>query len=307
MLMRYPKNWPPNTKILPSMKFGYLLLLFMGLCGASPAQKSKLDLNKPEDNLTAFIKMRASTKEGEETVYYWHGTVYSYIPGQRSQALFGLEAYNVARIVKVEGGYQMLTREVALYKDLQTGQILERWYNPFIQDTVDVVQVWNDPVNQQLMLKGRAGNWGVPWHRLGDGRISMNSDIFLFYPSPLKKAEFPENSRSDDYQAAELFQFFFNEADLNHRKKHSIYSEVAWTRISDFLPWMRMADRPGYLVYQCRGYKLMNGAFDALPTQMQEYVKARQPQFMRAPEAYASPNMTSWKYFYELKKGKAPK
>ncbi|HMO38533.1 MAG TPA: DUF1838 family protein [Saprospiraceae bacterium] len=296
--------------ILVRIRYSLLLLALCVLTSCIVAQRPgqvtlgaassvALDLDKPEDNLTAFVKMRASLKAGEETVYYWKGIIYSYIPGERGLPLFELEAYNVARIVPVEGGYQMLTREVALYKDLKTGEILEKWYNPFIQDTVNVVHVWNDPVNQQYLLKGRFGDWGVPWMRMGDGRIAMYSDIFLLYPSPLKREAFPENSRSDLYQASELFQFFINEADLNDASKQHVYSEVGWTRISDFLPWMRMGDRPGHLIYHCRGYKLMDGTFDALPAQVKAYVREHQPQFMHAPDTFESPNMTSWRYFLE--------
>jgi hypothetical protein len=256
-----------------------------------------IDLDKPEDNLAAFVRMRASLDLDKETVYYWKGLVYSYVPGERGRPLFELEAYNIARIVTVEGGYQMLTREVALYKDLETGEILERWYNPFIEDTVNVLHVWNDPVNQQLLLKGRFGDWGVPWMRMGEGRVAMYSDIFLYYPSPLKKEDFPENSRSDMYQAAELFQFFIGEEELNDRSKPSVYSEVGWTRISDFLPWMRMGERPGNLVYHCRGYKIMDGGFEALPKQMREYVLKNQPRFAGAPKTFTQPNETSWTYF----------
>jgi Protein of unknown function (DUF1838) len=280
-----------------------ILVFALAFSAASYAQKQqkKLDLDKPEDNFTAYLKMRLSLKEGEEVVYYWTGVVYNYLPGERGQALFGLEACNVAKMVKVDSVYQMLTREVALYKDLKTGQYLDRWYNPMIKDSVDVVHVWNDPVNQTLALKSRFGPWGVPWTRLGDGRISMNSDIFLLYPSPLKKADFPENSRSDQYQAAELFQFFMNEKDLNNPKLNSCYSEVSWTRISDFLPWLRMGDRPGHLVYQCRGYKIMGGSSEKLPSVFREYVRSKHPEFLDPPEKFSAPNMTSWRYFKKLK------
>ncbi len=282
-----------------------LLTALLGPVGTGLAQK--LDLARPEDNLKAFIKMRASLVEGEETVYYWKGRIYSYLPAERSVPLFDLEAYNIARVVKVDGGYQMLTREVAVYRDLKTGKILERWYNPLIKDSVDVVQVWNDPVNQDLLLKGRFGEWGVPWQPLGPGRVVMNSDIFLTYPSPLKKADFPDNSRSDTYQAAELFQFFIDEKDLTDPKKTNVYSEVSWARISDFLPWMRMADRPGSLVYHCRGSKLMgkgispSGSFELLPADLKAYVRKNQPVFTTAPLTKERDNMTSWKYFYQLK------
>ena len=283
------------------MKKCFLLSLLLPLCASTPGIAQKpLDLANPSDNMTAYIKMRGSLDSSEEVVYYWKGLIYSFIPGERSLPLFEMEAYNIAKTRPVEGGYEMLTREVALYRDLKTGEYLEKWYNPFIKDSVEVIHVWNDPVNQSFLLKSPRGDWGIPFMDQGNGRVAMFSDIFLLYPSPLPKAQYPENSRSDQYQAAELFQFFMNKADLDDPKKKSVYNEVGWTRLSDFLPWMRMADRPGYLVYQCRGYKIMGGAFDKLPEKLKTYVLGHHPEYATAPKVFTSPNMTSWRYFKKI-------
>lgn len=269
----------------------------------NPSKKEMLpllDLSKPEDNLKAFVKMRASLDTNEVTLYYWTGRIYSYIEGQRAQPLFDLEAMNIAIIKKVGNDYQMLTREAAVYRDITTGKIIEKWYNPFIKDSVDVVHVWNDPVNQTYALKGRFGDWGVSYKKQGDGRMAMYSDIFLLYPSPLPVKDFPENSRSDQYQAAELFQFFMDEKQLLNPKTKNIYSEVGWTRISDFLPWMKMSNKPGYLVYQCRGHKT-KGGFETVPDDFRNYILKHKPEFAAPPSTFTTPNMTSWKYFKELK------
>ncbi|MBK8056129.1 MAG: DUF1838 family protein [Saprospiraceae bacterium] len=263
--------------------------------------EKQLDLSNPADNLDAFVKMRASLDTNEVTVYYWTGRIYSYIDGERGKPLFDLEAMNIAIIKKDGNDYKMLTREAAIYRDINTGKIIEKWYNPFISDTVDVVHVWNDPVNQTYALKGRFGDWGVPYKKMGNGRVAMYSDIFLMYPSPLPVKDFPENSRSDQYQAAELFQFFLDEKQLLNPKTKNIYSEVGWTRVSDFLPWMRMGSKPGNLVYQCRGFKT-NGGFETIPEEFRSYILKHKPEFAAPPKTYATPNMTSWKYFKELKK-----
>lgn len=264
-----------------------------------PTKKKMLDLSNPKDNLEAFVKMRASLDTNEVTVYYWTGRIYSYIDGERAKPLFDLEAMNIAIIKKDGDNYKMLTREAAIFRDINTGQILEKWYNPFINDTVQVIHVWNDPVNQTYTLKGRFGDWGVPYKKLGSNRIAMYSDIFLLYPSPLPVAKYPENSRSDQYQAAELFQFFMNEDELLNPDTKNIYSEVGWTRISDFLPWMRMGSKPGYLVYQCRGHKTMGG-FESIPEEFRNYILKHKPEYAAPPDNYVTPNMTSWKYFKEL-------
>ena len=297
-------------------RFSIIMLLAMLVCIQMDAQKKgtkpngkphstkaekQLDLSKPADNLDAFVKMRASLDTNEVTVYYWTGRIYSYIDGERGKPLFDLEAMNIAIIKKEGNDYKMLTREAAIYRDVNTGKIIEKWYNPFISDTVNVVHVWNDPVNQTYALKGRFGVWGVPYKQLGNDRVAMYSDIFLMYPSPLPTKEYPENSRSDNYQAAELFQFFLDEKQLLNPRTKNVYSEVGWTRISEFLPWMRMGAKPGYLVYQCRGHKT-SGGFNTIPEEFRKYILKHKPEFAAPPDTYKTPNMTSWKYFKELKR-----
>ncbi|MGH2812724.1 MAG: DUF1838 family protein, partial [Actinomycetota bacterium] len=107
-----------------------------------------LDLESPEGNLRAFVKARASL-EPEDAVTWFAGNVHSWMPGGQFRHLFGFEGYNVARAVEAEGGFDLLTREAVFYLDPETGEVLDEWKNPFTDDTVRVIHVWNDPVNQQ--------------------------------------------------------------------------------------------------------------------------------------------------------------
>lgn len=272
------------------------IAILIGQAQQTNGRTSPLNLDNPADNRLAFIKMRASLDTNEVTIYHWTGKIYAFIDGQRTEALFDIEAMNIA-IIKQDGSdYHMLTRETGVYRDLTTGKILTRWFNPIIRDSVAVVPIWNDPVNQTYSLQGRGGTWGVPYARLGKGRISMFSDIWLMYPSPLPVKEFPENSRSDQYQAGELFQFFMDEKELIDPSTKNIYSEVGWTRISDFLPWMRMGSRQGYLVYQCRGNKT-SGGLETIPADFREFILQNKPEYAAPPSTYERPNMTTWRYF----------
>lgn len=298
-----------KTTVLLSCVFSACAIFFLNNCtGTQKTRQSaslNLDLSKPADNLTAFLKMRISTTENEEVYFYASGTIYSFVAGERDRPLLGFDMYNVGKIQKMEGGYQMLTREVGFYKDLQTGAIIESWQNPWTNKNCEVVHVWNDPVNQKFALEGKFGKWGIPYHDMGNGRICLNSDIFLTYPSPLTIAEFPDNAASDTYEAAELFQFFADKKDLNNPAVANAPAEVSWTRIGPFLPWMGMGQRPGNLVYQCRGYKISGpGAWERVPQQTRDYVMKHHPEFAHAPDTYTTPNETSWTYFKKLKSGK---
>ncbi len=255
-------------------------------------------LDDPARNFEAFMRTRGDLS-GEEVVFYWTGDIYSFVPGQRSVHLFAADGYNIGRLEEHGNGYRLLTREVFVYRDPDTGEIMEEWANPFTGDTVGVMQVWNDPVNSYLPR--RQGDWefSMPYTELPGGEISWNLDILLAYPSPLPADSFPEYSGSNLYQAAELFHFFVSREDLADTALTTVPCRISWTRFGQWLPWMRMADRPGHLIYHCSGAKLPGG-FEALPEDIRRLVADHDMDFSRAPEEYTSPNRTSWTYFRRL-------
>lgn len=255
-----------------------------------------MDLDVPADNLRAFMKARASL-DGADTFTWFAGNVHAWIPGEPARHLFGFEGTNVARAVEVEGGFDLLSREAVFYLDPETREILDRWHNPFSDADVSVVHVWNDPVNLPMRADGPRGPFRAPVTRIGDD-LFFNVDVFLAYPSPLSRAEYPDESQDDLYQAAELFQFFCKIGDIEDDAVVSAPTQVSWTRLGPWLPWMRMGARPGQLVYHCRGAKL--ASFDELPERIRAAVDAHDPTYRSAPTEFTQPNETSWTYYKKL-------
>lgn len=248
------------------------------------------------EQLTALAKARAST-DGRAMTMWWVGDLYSWGPGETNKHLFGFEGLNVARAVSVDGGYELLARETAFYLDPRSREILSSWDNPMTEQSVDVVHVWNDPVNQRWMLEGPRGPFRIPMTQLGQ-RVCFNMDIPLAYPSPLPVADYPENSADDTYRALELFQFYAPIDELLDEATTSASCELSWMRMSPWLPWMRMGDRPGGLVFHCRGYKL--DSYEQVPGRTRDYIAAHHPEYASAPQHWSEPNETSWTYFRKL-------
>jgi hypothetical protein len=224
--------------------------------------------------------VRASA-DGAETISWWTGDVYGWRRDDGPHHLFGFEGVNVARAVEADGGWQLLTREAAAYLDPKTREILTTWDNPFTGASVEVQHVFNDPVNQRL------GGYPVPETRLGD-QVVYNIDVRLAYPSPLKVADYPDNSAGDVYRAMELFQFFAPAGELAGGAP-SVPCVFSWCRVSPWLPWMAMGQLEGGLVYHCRGHKTTE-----VPERLKQHVGER---FLHAPEEWSAPNVTSWTAF----------
>ncbi len=261
---------------------------------------TEMDLSDPNQYFQTFLKTRGDSS-GAEVVFHWTGTVYSFVPGERRRELFLFEGFNIAKTIVKDDGFELLTREAAFFKDPRTGAILETWRNPFTDTDVPVVQIWNDPVNQDISISEEYLPYVhrmLPSEDLGD-QISFYLDIFPFYPSPLPRREFSEFSQNDLYQAAEFFQFFVSKSDIANPDLTTLPTNITWTRISPWMPFMRMGDREGQLVFVCRGQKLPGGWND-IPSHIRSYVEASNPHYSTAPQEYSEPNETSWTYFRKL-------
>jgi hypothetical protein len=253
-----------------------------------------LDLSAPERALSALVKVRAAL-DGSDTFTWFQGDIWGWQPGTRQTKLLGFEGYNVARAVPADGGYDLLTREAVFYLDPESRVPIDRWVNTMTGTDVPVTQIWNDPVNLQLRVNGPYGPLRIPVTECGDD-VVLTVDVFLTYPSPLSRQDYPEHSQSDLYQGAELFHFVTRRAALEDETTDSAPSTVSWTRIGPWLPWMRMGDAPGQLVYRGQGGKLIGG-YAALPQWLRQRVEAENPVFASAPREFTGPNETSWTYF----------
>lgn len=261
------------------------------------------DFRNPADSSAAFLRLRCSLDPHDQKYSAWTATVFAQVPGQKLKPLFGFEGYNVCRVVKkVDGSYQLLTREVSYYRDLKTGKIIEHWDNPYTGKTDEVMQVHNDPVNSAMPAHG-SGKYAMPWVVM-DGDVMLLVDVPLDYPNELSPAKFPEESSGDRYIASEHFGFFAKLVDMNNPKLQSVPYVNSWFRTGPWLPWMKMGERPGGLVYSGEGKKV--DSFAQLPAEVQAYTRKHFPKFVNAPTKFVQPNETTWSVYRDMKKAQAP-
>lgn len=251
--------------------------------------------DSPQAHLDALCRTRA-TLDGSPSVFWWVGEVFRNEPGAPYTHLFGFEGLNVGRVVDIPGGRALLSREAAFYLDRRSRAVLERWDNPWTGEEVRVDHVWNDPVNQRWLLENPWGPLRLPVTVLGD-QVCFALEIPLEYPSPLPVAQFPDSSADDTYRALELFQFFTPMDRFAAADEASVPCTMSWMRSSPWLPWMRMGQRPGGLIFHCRAVKLDH--VDELPQHLREHVAATRAEYLEPPDesSLATPNATSWTVF----------
>ncbi len=267
------------------------------------ANANKIDLDSDTAYVEVNRKLQCSLKDNEETTFSFWGNAYARIPGQRDTKLFSLMGMNVRKCVTIADskkgdGYRLLSREIMLYLDAETGEVLREWKNPLTDEVVDVIHVANDPVNSRPTFnvdnKGKKRN--VPAEFL-DGTYFMSFEIPLFYHNPLG-GEY-QKQIGGTYHSAEIFDFSGNTESLLSLESDIEYGNIAWVRIAKWLPWMNMGDRSGLMYFNAVGKKLRS--WDGLPDTMKTEIRENYPEYTNAPEAGDTrPNETSWTYMKKI-------
>lgn len=295
-----------------------VLVCFGFLCLSANAQKKSknvsaqftppvidLDLNTPEGAIKADRKITSSLKDGESCFYTWTGNVFTRIPGEKDRLLFTYEAMNVRAsktvMDSVKGyGWQHVSKEILLYMDPKTKEVLKTWKNPWTNEDVEVVHIANDPVN------GRGPTFANPKGAkpfklsgtIKDGMYFQLSEIPLFYTNPL--AGDYQDYVGGTYQAMEIFNTIVPVKELvNGSKDKADDVIIAWSRFSKLLPWMKMGDRQGQMIFSGLGKKV--ATFEDLPETLKKEIKANYPEYTVAPSVDDKrPNETSWTYFKKV-------
>lgn len=267
-----------------------LLSLVLVLPAASKAAAAALDT--PEGGLESLIRMRGST-DGRQVYADWRITAWAVIPGERSRPLFRIDGFNTARMERqANGGWRMLSREVGYYRDLQTGEILNQFNNPLTGQVNEVLHVINDPVNIDLPPAG-PGRRRVDMVPQGADMV-IRQNVPLLYPNPITPQEYPQESTGPIYSASEHFTYYAKRVDLESSMP-SVPTHYAWTRLGPWLPWMKMGQRPGFLLYIGHGAKIERA--EDLDPFIRAYAEKHHPDFMTAPKVWSQPNETSWTWY----------
>lgn len=277
------------------------LVLVAGGLMAGIAPAGELDLGDPDDAVKAMRKLQCSMNDGEPAIYWWDGKAYSRVPGERDRLLFSYQGMNIRACKTVEVpdqgyGYRMVSREILIYLDPETGEILRTWQNPWTGNEVEVVHIANDPVNSRgpLTAKGPRGPFSFD-ATFKDGRGWIQFEVPLFYPNPLGGDY--QKYVGGTYQAIEMFSFYFDEEALLDAEVAGLdNAHVGWARVSQWLPWMEMGSRVGQMMFHGAGKRI--GSFDELPAILRDEIEANYPIYDSPPPLDDDrPNETSWTYF----------
>ena len=286
------------------IKLGIALAIGAATTLATPAFSRILDPNKPEDALEIMKRTQCGEADGVAAVYHWSGKVYSRVSGEPDRHLFNGEGMNIRQCVRVEDpkrgvGYRQVSREVMFYLDPKTNEVLRTWENPWSGETVDVMQIANDPVNGRASYPYSADGkpYTISTMRRQGKWLFLPMEVPLFYHNVL--AGDYQDYVGNKYHAMEIFDFAMSADEMLDTKNPTAYPTISWVRISDWMPWMKMRGRQGQMVFNAMGAKLKS--YDDLPKVIKDEIALNHPEYTAPPPGDdPRPNETTWTVFKKM-------
>lgn len=271
---------------------------------------SSLPVTAEQITLTGYDAFQArqkticgTTEQGKTRYGIFQGTTYSRVPGEKDRALFSVLGINIRHCLVVQDevrgkGFRSVSREIMVYMDPETKEVIDTWTNPWNGNEVEVLHVANDPVNMRAIMYERdeKGEPSKPWvaEQHGDV-IASSAEIPLFYKNPLGG----ENQKyvGGTYHAMEIFNMFYDSKNLLDTNIASVgQSNLGWSRIAKWLPWMEMGDFSGLMVFNANGFSTFDKS--RVPEKLMTILKNDYPLYMTPPPLDDDrPNETSWTVF----------
>jgi hypothetical protein len=278
---------------------GFVLAVVAAL-SATPASARQLDLSKPEDVIRAEMRIDCSPDLAKPRLRWMGGKIMARRQGERDRHILDVQALNASACQTFEDpkrgpGYRTVTREIMFYIDPATGKVLDTWTNPWTGETVQVIHMFNDPVNmpEPKYAYDRDGKPVPPWPGkiVGDTAMLQMANPF-FRDSPMG-GEY-QDYVGGKYSVLELRTVLLPAAEwLDTEKPYPVRGISVWSRLSPWLPWMKMAGREGQTALTSTWFAV--GSMNDVPEPLKSTVLTKYPEFATAPPIDdPRPSVSSW-------------
>ena len=268
--------------------------------------KQPMAFKDPVWNRETFARLEGDVAPGRFVWGYGTGIVHGVRDDERVVPLFGFEVFSSRRVLRQpDDSYQRLCREVVFYKNLATGELMDRWDNPYTGETVRVVDIANDPFNFRISkYRPDPPSYGglntdtpprrpllLNWGLAGGNTLTLDSDIHLYYRNALDPEKWPRESAGKMNRVSELFRYFIRTEDAVNPDMTHLPHNGSWARVTPWLPWMLMGQAPGHILYMGRFNNV--DTLDQLPAAVLGRIEDRYPRYLEAPEKWEEPSLSS--------------
>ena len=245
-----------------------------------------LDLSDRDDFLTAAIKIRGSTDD-RLCMGYVMGTRYAVV-NHKATPIHGILAATFSRYRRIrDDAYSAAALEVAFFRDINTGKLLETWTNPFTQKTVEVPQIRMGPAALVVTADGltvdspagEAAGMEIV-HRFKPA-VTNGNDVWI--TEEISVAGSPPGADAKPFVYNEMSTYHALRSDLDDPAKATVQSNVSFHGLVTWRPWMGFGDIPGHTTASASGRRV--NRIEDLPKYYLELCEKYHPDVLNDPLA----------------------
>lgn len=227
------------------------------------------DLQDPEHNLQAYIKLRGNLRP-EPVWEMITGRVFGLVNSEKPRPLFktlGATRTVYRRVSSLE--YTAESRYVGLFLDLESGQLLQRWTNPYNMRECEIPSTRYDMMPKIHPASASFGKANEPpspgvrsWFVIGD--VFHMEDQIISPATPDKQPD------------GDLMTFSASVADMADPALTTAPSRLSFNAVEHWRDWMQM-EQDGSLWWHVSGAKVAGPA--AFPDAIRSMVEKESPGF----------------------------
>ncbi len=265
--------------------------LSRALAAASPAQ-----VESP-DALERFVRLRSSPSHAP-VMWLFDGVLLAMPEGRVAQPLLRSSGISLTHVLlRGPGVYDFRLEEVGYFRDLASGDVLERWTNP-LNGRVVQPRNYRTPERLELRADGPRGVSTPPGIEvrgqlttLADvaGIVAMAEDLFVSVPATPAVAATAVAAARDARPArhlASLGTYTASTRDLQQPDDRWVDCQLSYATMNSFADWLQLGGMPGMQNLRLAGRKLPHTDLDAIPVWLRERLAREHPTFLQLPGAW---------------------
>lgn len=267
--------------------------------GRNPKGKRiALDLTKPADNVTAYLKMRASTVT--QDVYFWFaGRLDLAVPGEPVRPIINVESTILRRTELVAPlQWNVIDWEVSVYRHPESGAYVVDGEDILNPHTGRMVKPWSyregpvrfrfseqEPriIGSRDVMPNTGKPFNYPWRIVGDD-IWMTKSSYIKAPNFIDPRQWPLESSGKDLIVATHSTLRSKLSDIENTAIASAPCDFSYAATSSWLPWMQMGPTPGHVIWAEAGKKLFS--LQEIPAPHLAHLRAVHPLWFERPEPW---------------------
>lgn len=268
---------------------------------------TKIDFKDPKWTRDTYARIDADVDPAKEKCGWIKGKAYGVRPNEKVRPLFSVEGFSFVKTMRLEdGSYRRMLREIVFYRDLETGNIMKEWDNPYTGERVRVVPIANDPFNFTIseFVQGPPSYGGLQqtkvepkpflqdWEYGPNGTMILHTGIDMIYPNALQPDKWVRESSGVMNRVSEHFIYVVQKKDVENPYLTHIPHIGAWSRITPWLPWMLMGQAEGHISYFTHFQTIPDG-IKGLPADLVAEARAMDEKWLHAPTSDYGPSLSS--------------